>query len=140
MFKKILVSLAMFGILLTPTLAFAADSIALNDDTIILTDSVPPTNQKNNPGDIPSGTGLREGENLLNFISNLIKVVLGLVGAILLVLIIYGGFTYATAAGSDEKVKKARNILTYAIIGIVIIAVAWIATDYIIGNILIGTP
>lgn len=87
-------------------------------------------------GRLPGNTGLRTGA-LLNFIGSVIKVALGLVGAILLVLIVYGGFTYATAAGSDEKVKKGRNILTYAIVGIVIIAAAWVITDFVIGNILL---
>lgn len=127
MFKKILMLLILLivvGITVTPLVVSAT----------------------HNPNHLPPGvlpkndeSGLRGG-SLLAFIESSIKVALGIVGAILLILIIYGGFTYATAAGSEERVKKGRQILTYAIIGIVIIAVAWILTDYIIGNILIGNP
>ncbi|KXK26789.1 MAG: hypothetical protein TR69_WS6001000810 [candidate division WS6 bacterium OLB20] len=41
-----------------------------------------------------------------------------------LAMIIYGGFTYLTAAGSDEKVAQAKKILTFAVIGFIIILVA----------------
>jgi len=86
--------------------------------------------------ELPGNTGLRD-ERLLDFISSLVRVVLGLIGSILLLLILYGGFTYATAAGDEKKVAKGRQILTYAIIGVVIISMAWIVTDYLISNILL---
>jgi len=124
MFKKVLLSIAIVSMIVAPILVSAAVK--------------EPTNQNFNVGSQAGNTGLREGEQLLDFISSTIRVVLGVLGAILLLLIIYGGFTYATAAGDEKKVAKGRQILTYAIIGIVIIAIAWIATDYIISNILVG--
>jgi hypothetical protein len=123
MFKKIAILLMVASVLLTPALTFADHSAGHTGFGV---------------GELPTGTGTRENEGLLDFISAAIRTVLGVVGAILLLLIIYGGFTYATAAGAEEKVKKGRQILTYAIIGIVIIAVAWILTDYVIGQFLGG--
>lgn len=90
------------------------------------------------PGELPSAsrTGLRS-ENLLQFVASLIRVFLGILGVILLVMIIYAGFLYATAAGDEERASSARNTLLYAIIGIVIIAGAWILSDYVISNVLL---
>jgi len=92
--------------------------------------------QEFEPGELPSAAeaGLRDG-NLLDFISSLIRVFLGILGAILLLLIIYSGFLYATAAGDETKVTQARNTLVYAIIGVVIISAAWVLSDFIINNV-----
>jgi uncharacterized membrane protein YjfL (UPF0719 family) len=38
---------------------------------------------------------------------------------------IYGGFTWMLAAGSAEKVKKGRDIIIWAAIGLVIIFSAY---------------
>jgi hypothetical protein len=72
------------------------------------------------------------------FIGTIIKYVIGLLGVFLVALIIYGGVTYATAAGSEERAKTGKNILTYAIIGVVICALAFVLTDYTL-RILHGT-
>lgn len=95
--------------------------------------------QRFEPGELPSAaeTGLRGG-NLLDFVADMIRVVLGILGILLLVLIIYGGFLYATAGGDETKVAGARNTIVYAIIGIVIIAAAWVLSDFVIGNVLAG--
>lgn len=66
------------------------------------------------------------------FVGKIIKYILGLVGAILVALIIYGGVLYATSAGNEEKVKKAKRVLTYAIVGTIIIAASFAITSYII--------
>lgn len=98
------------------------------------------TGQEFEPGELPSAasSGLRD-DNLLDFVSDIIRVALGLLGILLLVMIIYGGLLYATAAGDEEKVTRARNTLIYAIVGIIVISAAWILSDFLISNILL-TP
>ncbi|OGY86203.1 MAG: hypothetical protein A2233_01050 [Candidatus Kerfeldbacteria bacterium RIFOXYA2_FULL_38_24] len=51
----------------------------------------------------------------------LIKGFLQFVGVIALVLIIYGGFTWMTGGGSQEKIKKGRDIVFWALIGTLVI-------------------
>lgn len=88
-------------------------------------------------GELPTNTGLRR-DNLIKFIGDLIRAALGIIGAILLVLVVYGGFLYATSTGDEKKVERGKNTLTYAIIGLIIIAGAFIFTDYVIKNVLLG--
>lgn len=66
------------------------------------------------------------------FVGKIIKAILAIIGVIFIAMIIYGGLTYATSIGSEEKLGTAKKILTYAIIGIVIIALAYVLTDYIL--------
>lgn len=71
-------------------------------------------------------------DEISDVIVRIVQYVLGFVGVILLVMIIYGGFLYMTSAGNEEQAKRAKSVLTYAIIGIVIIAFAFIITEFVI--------
>jgi membrane-anchored glycerophosphoryl diester phosphodiesterase (GDPDase) len=39
-------------------------------------------------------------------------------------LIVYGGFTYITAMGESAKITKAKQILLYAAIGLIVVLLA----------------
>lgn len=46
---------------------------------------------------------------------------------------IFGGFTILTAAGDEEKVKKGRQIIFHAILGIVVIFFAYSIISWVVG-------
>lgn len=58
-------------------------------------------------------------------IANIIRIALGLIGIVLLVIIIYAGFLWMTAAGNEEQIGKAKKTLTNAVIGLAIILSAY---------------
>lgn len=72
-------------------------------------------------------------------IGSLIKVVIGLLGIIFLVLTIYAGMTWMTAAGDSKKVDKAKGILTTSVIGLVIVLASYAITGFIIDNLAAST-
>jgi len=43
--------------------------------------------------------------------------------------LIYGGFLYVTSAGNDENVKKAKNLIIYAAVGIIVIILAAVVVN-----------
>jgi len=54
-------------------------------------------------------------------VGRIIFAILGLTGAIALVMFIWGGLQWMTAAGNAEKVTKGRDTLLWAVLGLVII-------------------
>ena len=56
---------------------------------------------------------------------------LALLGVIFLALTVYAGFLWMTASGNSERVDKARQTMTAAVIGIVIITAAYAVTYFI---------
>ena len=71
-------------------------------------------------------------EDIGTFIgANVITPVLGLVGVIFLILMIYGGILWMTGGGNTNQIEKARNIIIAAISGIVIISAAYAITNFI---------
>jgi len=55
------------------------------------------------------------------------------------IFILIAAFQYLTAAGDEEKVKKAKNMLIYAVIAIAIALVA-MGIDNIVANLVGATP
>ena len=62
---------------------------------------------------------------------NVIKWVLGLLGLIAVVMIIWGGFTWMTSAGNEERVRKAKDVLKAAIIGMIVVLISWVLVVFI---------
>lgn len=71
--------------------------------------------------------------------ANIINVVLGFLGIILLGMILYAGFLWMTSGGDQAKVQKAQQIIRNALIGLVIILSAWAIAYYVINVLLKAT-
>ncbi len=67
-----------------------------------------------------------------------IQAALLLVGTVFLGLMIYGGFTWMTAKGAEDKITKAKETVVAAAIGIVIILAAYAATNFVTENLIQG--
>lgn len=65
-------------------------------------------------------------------IGNIIKTVLAIVGALALAMFIYGGFTWLTSGGSADKIKKGKDILMWAVIGLVVIFASYSLVDFLL--------
>lgn len=63
--------------------------------------------------------------DLKTTVLNIIRLLLGLMTLVAVVLIIYGGFIWLTAAGNEENVEKAKRIISAAVIGLIVILLAW---------------
>lgn len=87
-----------------------------------------------------TGTGVGLSTTpLAQTVGLVIKQFLGLIGVVLVVFIIYAGFLWMTAAGNEEAVTKAKDIIKNAIIGMIIMFAAYAITDFVINAILTGT-
>lgn len=75
-----------------------------------------------------------DGDTLINNIAALIKTALGLLGFIFVVQTIYAGFLWMTAGGNENNVKKAKGIMTNAVIGLIIVVSAYAVTWFIFAN------
>jgi hypothetical protein len=77
--------------------------------------------------DNPEGFAFSSETKIGEIVTAFIPILMSLVGIILFLMLIAGGFTMLTAVGNPDKVKKGQVLITNAIIGFVIIFVAfWI--------------
>ncbi|MEK7606706.1 MAG: Ig-like domain-containing protein [Patescibacteria group bacterium] len=87
------------------------------------------------PAEFDTQIALASGDPrvILARIINAILLFLG-VGAVVLVL--YGGFLWMTAAGNEERIGKAKKVLVNAAIGLVIIFSSFAIARFVIGRLL----
>ena len=78
--------------------------------------------------DPQAGTGF---SNLLRRIVNILSVIIGVIAV---VMIIIGGLRYIISGGSAEKVSGAKNTILYALIGLIIVALAQIIVRFVLTN------
>jgi Type IV secretion system pilin len=69
--------------------------------------------------------------HLASSIVNIFSIV---VGAVAVIMIIYGGFRYITSGGDSNAVGGAKNTLIYAIIGLVIVALAQVIVHFVLNQ------
>jgi hypothetical protein len=67
--------------------------------------------------------------NLLRRIVNIFSAV---VGVIAVIMIIVGGLRYITSGGDSSKVSTAKNSIIYAIVGLVIVALAQLIVRFVL--------
>lgn len=77
----------------------------------------------------PLGAGMDTPQKL---IGRIINAVLGVVGSLALLMFVYGGITWMTSSGNQEKVKKGRDIIVWSAIGLIIIFSAYGLTRVLI--------
>lgn len=81
-------------------------------------------------------TGEELDQSLGEVVGGYINAALGLLGVILVVLIIYAGFLWMTAGGNADQVKKAKQLILNAVIGMIIIFAAYSITNFVLTNVL----
>ncbi|EKE01304.1 MAG: hypothetical protein ACD_21C00164G0003 [uncultured bacterium] len=114
-----LISLSLVTVALAPVIVFAA-----YQPSVIEVDPGGNFEQNSglgdaNPGEVTAGV---------------INWVLGLLGLLAIVLVVYAGFLWMLAAGNEEQVKKAKDILSGAFFGILIILASYGITSYVFEN------
>lgn len=76
------------------------------------------------------------GNNSLSArIRTILNLFSALIGVVAVIMIIYAGFRYVTSAGSEGGVKSAKNAIIYAVIGLVIVALAQVIVHFVITNV-----
>ena len=67
-------------------------------------------------------------------VARVIKAFLGLLGIIFIILILIAGFNWMTAQGDEQKIEKAKETLSRAVIGLIIIVAAYSITYFVFNN------
>lgn len=89
-----------------------------------------------------TGQGIYQGDAapdsnaLPKIIGNIINVALSFLGVVMVILVIYGGFLYMTAGGNDDQTGKAKKYIINAIIGLIIILLAYAITGFVITSLI----
>lgn len=87
-----------------------------------------------------STAGLATGSvDIAERVGQIIGIALSLVGVVFLVLMVYGGYVWMTARGDDTKIKTAKETITSAVIGLIIVLAAYAITNFVLLRVMEAT-
>jgi hypothetical protein len=72
------------------------------------------------------------GNSVSDLVKKIINILSVVVGVVAVIMIIIAGFRYITSGGKQESVTAAKNTILYAIIGLVIVALAQIIVRFVL--------
>jgi amino acid transporter len=113
--KKVSLIIASLALLATPLTVLAAAGT--------------PYTIENIGGSLGLGTA-----DLKTTVINIIQWVLGILALVAVVMIIIGGFQWMTAAGNEERIEKAKKVISAAVIGLIIVLLAWAIVIFVAGT------
>jgi len=96
-------------ILLLPAVVFAQDPFGIN---------------------YGANSGLGTGD-VRNVVIQLVNVVLGILGVVMLVIIIVAGFRWMSSGGNEETITSSRKSIAAAVIGLLIVFIAYGITVFV---------
>ena len=107
--KKIIFGLMAFALLVVP---FAVSAVGV---------------------DSALGTTLELGTaDLEETVISIVQWALGFLGLVAVIMILIGGFQWMTAGGNEEKVASAKKIISAAVIGLIIVLLAWAIVIFVV--------
>lgn len=74
------------------------------------------------------------GKNIDNTIAKFVNVFSVIIGVIAVIMILVGGFRYITSAGNTEKLSQAKNTILYALIGLIVVALAQVIARFVLSK------
>lgn len=139
MIKKIkqIITTALLSVMLVAPIAMVP-AIAHAQQSFELQNGLCSGSNANITADPASGQCAAETANANETVNNTIARGLNLfsaiVGIIAVVMIIVGGIQYITSGGDSGNVTKAKNTILYAVIGLVVVALAQIIVKFVLGR------
>lgn len=81
--------------------------------------------------ELKAQAGCSETGNLGVSLTGIIQTVIGLVGLMAVIAIIFGGIQYIVSAGDAGKVKKARYTILYGVVGLILAVMSFAIVSFV---------
>lgn len=66
--------------------------------------------------------------------TTIVNVLLFIIGAVSVIMIIFGGFRYVTSGGDSGGVTSAKNTILYAVVGLVVAVLAYAIVNFVLND------
>ncbi len=125
--KNILIALAGITLLLTPAMVPAMASAQDISGNLCQGTNL----------SISGGTGSCSADtgSFQPILTKIVNIFSAIVGVVAVIMIIVGGLKYITSGGDSSKVSGARNSIVFALVGLIIVALAQVIVHFVLTNV-----
>jgi len=87
---------------------------------------------------VQAAQGNSQPVNLFNgdgaIFTTIVETMLFIVGAVAVIMLIYGGFRYVISGGNASSVTAAKNTILYAIVGVIVALLSYAIIDFVLAS------
>lgn len=87
-------------------------------------------------GTCSGGSNTNGADKVNTIVTTIVNIFSAIVGVVSVIMIIYGGFKYISSGGDSGKVTEAKNTIIYAVIGLVIVALAQFIVQFVLSKVI----
>ncbi|HPF31103.1 MAG TPA: hypothetical protein PLO25_02220 [Candidatus Saccharibacteria bacterium] len=125
------IKMMLAGLVIMPVFAFGA-SLAMPSISVFAADDL--TIQEG----VKASQGEGQPEELFGdsgVFTTIINVMLYIIGAVSVLMLVYGGIRYTISGGDTNAVTAAKNTILYAVIGIVVALMSFAIVNFVVNRI-----
>ncbi|USN96555.1 MAG: hypothetical protein H6797_05860 [Candidatus Nomurabacteria bacterium] len=74
------------------------------------------------------------GDSFTSIMTNIINMILFVLGIVAVIMIIIGGIRYTTSNGDSQQIKSAKDTVLYAVIGLVVAIMAYAIVNFVLAR------
>ena len=115
----------------------AIESFGATKNTIGESEICKDTKMKTEQPDLWAAAGCDNKDNdVPKRVADIINIFIAVMGVIAVIMIIYGGISLVLSLGNAEKVRKAKNIIIYSAIGLLVVLISFAIINFVLDNVL----
>ena len=116
---------ALAGLLVVPLLALGVSTVTgVYDAAAQVRGGADATGQ--------AGESNLAGDDVGTIVQNVVNALLYVIGALSVIMLIWGGIRYTTSGGNANSVTAAKNTILYAVIGLIVAILAYAIVNWVI--------
>ena len=81
-----------------------------------------------------SCTSDSSGSDINKLVNTIINLLSWIIGVLAVIILIFGGFKFVISAGDSGRITSARSTIIYALVGLVVVALAQTIVKFVIGQ------
>lgn len=120
--SMLLASLSVLGVMAVPAVTMAQTNTKAVCEGLALTGG-------------KCGKEAADEKGVASTIKTVISILSLLIGVVAVIMIIIGGFKYIISLGDSSNINSAKNTILYALIGLVVVALAQIIVRFVLTNV-----
>ena len=84
--------------------------------------------------DFPTEFANLSNQDIKVTLANIVRIILGFIGILTVIFILYGGFMWMTSGGNADRIASAKKLIGAAVVGLVIILISYSLATFVVNN------
>ena len=82
--------------------------------------------------DFPTNFAGFSSQDVKVTIQNIVRIIVGFLGIIVIIIILAGGFKWLTSGGNEDKIAEAKKLISAGVVGLVVVLAAYAIANFVI--------